>query len=197
MIKCAARKIVVWDNTKTYNDVCREIASSIDGWYLDSSGNSVVMNDETGQLTMLDTVGMEFLASEQVYLIDKRGEAAKHPLPRDPIPRNMLSAAAKWVDHPRIWNVLNYPFFDTSFTLSQYGYDKTSGYFCSYKGKPIADMSLDEANQILNDLTVDMLFSTGDGQTSRATNFANYIGYLLTPLILPALPNRKTPMFVF
>lgn len=192
------KTVIEWSADKSFDTIVEEVSSKIKGWYLDATNRPIVIHNDTSEIRALNLVGMKYLAAKQIIFIDAHSSNKEHPIVLDTIPNDILLAAASWSGHPRIWNVLNYQFFSKKFNLVDYGYDKESGYFCSYKGPKLLDLTLEEAKQILTDLTRDMLFSTGaENQTTLEQNFANYIGYLLTPLIIPALNNRKTPMFVF
>jgi hypothetical protein len=84
------------------------------------------------------------------------------------------------------------PYFNKKWTLiHENGYDAENELYYIPSDLVVQSLSLDEAKQVLRELTKDMLFK------DSIADFANYVGYLLTPLIQPALNDNRVPIHIF
>jgi hypothetical protein len=112
----------------------------------------------------------------------------------DPVPKIIIENALYWCRAPTLRGVTSIPFFNASWQLiSTEDYDAERERYFQPEGLQIIDMTLEESKEALNELTQGMLFLEDDA----GSNYANYIAYLITPLIQPALSDKRAPMHLF
>jgi hypothetical protein len=188
-------RVEICVNKLPYHKLVDKVAESFGQWYKNPTGKPIVINN--GKIDKLTAEHAMYLASKQLVLYsNKRAKDSDdfYKEYEDPVPKIIIENALYWCKAPTLRGVTSIPFFNARWQLiSTEGYDAESERYFQPEGLQIIDMTLEEAKEALKELTQDMLF-LDDGARS---NYANYIAYLLTPLIQPALSDKRVPMHLF
>jgi hypothetical protein len=176
----------------TYHQKIDAIAPHIngpDGWYKRIDGTPIIISDDMER---------EITAEDAQYLVSKNArvhytDSSGTEKVLDTIDTRWLSHALDWYDAPVIRRTTYVPYFNSRWDLvDKEGYDPVSQMYYIDRGIKIEEVDLETAKQVLKKLTKSMLFKDPTG-----ADYANYIGFLLTPMIQTALKTKMAPFHMF
>jgi len=168
------------------------MANFIGEWYRTEDHKPVVI--EQGRIIPLSVNMAQYRISEELTKAGKQftKSSGKNMVKLEPIPPGHMESILNEYEAPILKGIINIPIFNSEWKLiSTKGYDPISQYYIDPKNINIIDMTLEEAKEELKTLCIDMLFK------DPVADYANYIGYLLTPMIQTAVNRRMSPYTVF
>jgi hypothetical protein len=178
-----------------YHEIVDIIGENLGDWYRDEAGTPIRIVQNV--IRPLNGREAQYIASQQMDLyrhveVKKNGKPKVIEKSENPINSFKLEDALINYPAPRLRRIVKVPYFNKKWTLiHENGYDVENELYYIPSDLIVQPLSLDEAKQVLGELTKDMLFK------DSIADFANYVGYLLTPLIQPALNDNRVPIHIF
>jgi len=171
-----------------YYEKIETIAPHIGDWYIGPGGQPVIIwGKEVRPITAEDA---QYLLSKnaKVFFV---GEDGKEHL-KDPVDVRQIKNMLTWHDAPKIDRITSVPYFNSEWELvSTDGYDQVSKTYFIDRGIEIEEIDLETAKATLRYMCKSMLFRDPE------VDYANYIGFLLIPMVQTALKIKMVPFHMF